>query len=508
MVAMVNKEYRIARHASWFKVGQQRLLAGALVFLAISGCSLFDSDKARSWHAFRSSGQLALSKDDYAVAQTSFQSALKEVESLPHETLRQAISLKDLSAVCLHIQDNKLAQRITDKALALAGTSASDSNSLFVLDEVGQSLNNLGEYYFKQVKDFDKAALLYGKAEAIFENLVRRHPANPPDCFAGYHLGKSISGLGQAYAGLQKGKEAMKTYGKAADPELLPAIPEVTRRLLTANYAELAQVTGPDKVAYATTLGISISEGQIPESVSHQHLAHARQLIQLEQFPAAQAELLKAQMVAESLPQPSEHLAEVLQTLGVCYVRQLQYAQAEPILLRALSILEKTSAGDPTRLASCLYTIGTMYARNNEPEKAIPYALRRREIWLDAVGPADAESIKSNVFCGELYLQAKQLDKSLRYYNEAVDLLLKSKRVERRLLARAYTGAAQVLMAKGNYTAAKPLLEKALEIWRTKFETDPNSAQLTETLYSELKQHLGISSSVTTPDFHATGQAP
>jgi tetratricopeptide (TPR) repeat protein len=487
----------IHKHLDRCRIGS--LLLSLLTFCS---CSYFDTDKARSWHAFRSTGEAAALKEDWAGAKTSFQSALKEVESLPNETMRVAISLKDLSSVCLHEIDNKLADRLANRALLLLdkpALSGNDSNDLFTQRELGQALNNLGDYYLKQVKDFDQALLLYSKAETLFEGLVRHHQSGSFDCIGGYHLANSLIGSGRAYAALQKEKEAAQTYLKALDPELLPAIPEVARRQLVTAYAELPQLAPGEAADYAKKCDINTNDKQLPEDILHQYLARGRQLIRLEQLVKAREQLLEAQKIAETLPQPSRHLAEVLQTLGILYIKQMDFVEAESVLLKAVSLFEKTNTSDPRLLADCLFTLSTMYLRANKPEKAEPYALQRRKLWLEANGPSDLETAKADLFVAEVYYQGKKFDASGKYYGEAADALHKSERQDLRLIARADTGVAAVLVRKGNYAAAKPILEKALEFWHRNYQADSGSADVAEALYSEVKQHLGISSRVSTP---------
>jgi len=122
---------------------------------------------------------------------------------------------------------------------------------------------------------------------------------------------------------------------------------------------------------------------------------------------------------------------------------------------------------------------------------------------LEANGPIDIHTAQADLFVGEVYYQGKKFDAAGKYYGEAADALHKIQPPDLRLIARADTGVAAALMHKGNYAAAKPLLEKALDFWHSHSQVDPKSAQATESLYSEVKQHLGISSSVTTQPFHS-----
>lgn len=488
----------------------RRLSGIALCCVVLASCTLFDSNRVRSWHAFRSSGQAALLKDDYSGARISFQAALHEVSSLPNETLRVAVSLKDLSSICANLKDTKLAEKVADKAVASIEKSrqlTSPEQTTFAQNELGQALNNIGDFYLKQVRDFEKAATLYAKAEILFEDIIKRHSNDAPNCFAGYHLAKSLLGLGQSLSASKNQREAANIYSKAASPEFFNSIPEVTRRQLVAAYAELPQIPDAQKAEFAAKLGMVSSEQQPPGDLSYQHLLRGRALLRSGQLPAAQAEFLKAWSMARVLPQPSAQMADTLLNLGMCYIKQEQFADAESVLLKALPMYEKVKTDDPKDLNYCLFTLGTLYLRMGNPTQAEPYALRRRAIWLESVGPAASETIQSNIFLGEVYFQSKKLDKSYKYYHEAEEQLLKSKRVERRLLARAYTGEAAILLQKSDLPAAKALLEKALDIWRTHGETDPRSSAFTEALYAQVNQRLGISSN-TDPSPTSTSASP
>src|SRR5262249_2688882 len=161
----------------------------------------------------------------------------------------------------------------------------------------------------------------------------------------------------------------------------LPSIPEVARRQLVTAYAELPQLAPAEVAAYAKKCEISTNDKQLPEDITHQHLARARQLIRLEQLVTARQKLLEAQSIADRMAQPSRPLAVILQTLGILYIKQMDFVEEEAVLLKATSLFEKTDTGDPRPLGDCLFTLATMYLRAGKPEKAEPIALRRRTLW-------------------------------------------------------------------------------------------------------------------------------
>src|SRR5271170_7073716 len=104
----------------------------------------FNRHKIENWRKLRATGEVALVKHDYAAAQKAFEEALKVVEPIDHEPVRLAISLEELSKVCLETNDIPLATSIFVQALTLANKrSRTPSKQLNVLEsELGQCLVN------------------------------------------------------------------------------------------------------------------------------------------------------------------------------------------------------------------------------------------------------------------------------------------------------------------------------------------------------------------------------
>lgn len=245
---------------------EQRLsLITLAISISLSACGLVGSDRVNNWHALRASGQAALSKNDYAAAKASFQSAYQEVVNTPDEDLRAVISIKDLSSICLNSLDYSQVTKVANKALNYAeqfGRREPNSSSYFEQFELGQALNNFGDYYYIKAKDFDRAARFYDSAANLFARLIIKGDENSPSCFPGYYLARSICGLGQSYRAQQRITEASNIYRRSTEEKILAAIPEVARMRLLANYADLP-ISGQEKREFAEQLGIAV--GPQPE---------------------------------------------------------------------------------------------------------------------------------------------------------------------------------------------------------------------------------------------------
>lgn len=480
-----------------------------LISIGLSGCGMLGADLVRNWHANRSSGQAALAKGDYAGAKASFEKAMTVVQSSPNNTMRMIISLKDLSGLCSHSEDFKGTPALTDKALSLAEKMRNadiSGQGYYAQYELGEALENFGNYYYNDVKDFQKAALIFQNAVSIFERLIAGAPAATPNCFPGYHLAQCLSGLGQSYVNLQQIDEAERVFDQGTKPEFVKSYPEVGKSRLLASYNDLP-LSKSKKLAFAARLGSGSSDsaGTGLSSAFSEHLSKGRQLMREGKFEEAEREMVAAQGAAILVPPPDLQLAEMLENLGLCYIKLDKTEAAKKPLLKALEILEKVNTQNPQQLCGCLYALAALYLQSNQANKAEPYAIRRRALWLAAVGCTDPEALRSTIFLGDVYFAEKKLDEAQRCFVDVVNLLNKSPQLKPALLVRAYNGEAQVYVAQNNYRKALTILEQALKLSRTSTDSDPQATALSESLYSDVSKHLGLKSNSQLQNTGASG---
>lgn len=229
----------------------------ALLNLCASGCTLESGhQKIESWHQLRAAGDVALAKHDYQTAEKSFRAALKIAETLPSQPVRQAVSLEDLSRVCLALDDKDLAATIEAQALALASkrSLAPKRQSDVLESSLAQSLNNCAAVLVK-AKKYDQAAIANREARALFVDLYKRSPIMVSNLIIGSCLGQTIDNLGISYKELGQLKEARQAYLSVAEEGIVKGLPLSTKQKLLEDYCQIPDTPQKDKVKYAAILG-------------------------------------------------------------------------------------------------------------------------------------------------------------------------------------------------------------------------------------------------------------
>ena len=80
-------------------------------------------------------------------------------------------------------------------------------------------------------------------------------------------------------------------------------------------------------------------------------------------------------------------LSQYLSGLGLLYIEQGEYTQAEPLLKRALAIREKALGPDHPYVAQCLHSLGVLYHARGQDTLAEPLHKRALAIREKALGP-------------------------------------------------------------------------------------------------------------------------
>lgn len=96
---------------------------------------------------------------------------------------------------------------------------------------------------------------------------------------------------------------------------------------------------------------------------------------------------LAALREAEKFGPQDPRLARTLGNLGFLYVTQEQYAEAEPLLKRALTIRETALGPDHQDIATSLNNLAALYEAQGHSGQAQPLYLRALAVWEKALGP-------------------------------------------------------------------------------------------------------------------------
>ena len=223
----------------------------------LTGCALDQSrHQIEIWHQLRATGKVSLDKQDYTGAEKSFKEALQIANYMRFQPVRQAVSLADLSRVCLATGDANLASNISAQSLALANKrfQAPKKQTDELESALAQCLYNTAAVLAKS-KRYDQAAIAYREARTIFVDLYRRSPVNASDLLIGFYLAQTIDNLGISYKELGQLKEARQAYLSVKDGNIVQGIPYFLKVKLVNDYCQIPDTSHEDKQKYAGILG-------------------------------------------------------------------------------------------------------------------------------------------------------------------------------------------------------------------------------------------------------------
>lgn len=186
-------------------------------------------------------------------------------------------------------------------------------------------------------------------------------------------------------------------------------------------------------------------------------------------FAEAEKMFLAALHEAEKFGPEDPRLARTLNNLAFLYVTQDQYAEAEPLLKRALAIRQQALGTEPAEVATSLNNLAALYGAQGEFEKAEPLYQQAIRILETAQGPdrLDLATAMSNLAL--LYEAREDYGKADVLYQEALTVMEKVLGPDHPDVATALVGYAD-LLRKTHRHAAAAAAEARAEAIRTKAE--------------------------------------
>ncbi len=141
-----------------------------------------------------------------------------------------------------------------------------------------------------------------------------------------------------------------------------------------------------------------------------------------------------------------------------------QYAQAEPLLIKALAIREQTVEVTHPDLAHTLNDLGALYLTQGkypEAEPLLQHALEIRRQQLGSEHPEVAKTLNNLAF---LFRKKGDYQKAERFYSEALNIQDRTLSSDHPDIAETLNNMGRLYRAQGDYAKAQPSYERALEI--------------------------------------------
>jgi tetratricopeptide (TPR) repeat protein len=176
--------------------------------------------------------------------------------------------------------------------------------------------------------------------------------------------------------------------------------------------------------------------------------------------------------------------------VGVLYIRQGRYNEAEPLFVKSLEIRRRILGEehpDTLKSMTLLGVLRRVQGRNNEAEQLSAKAL---EIQRRVLGEEHPDTLMTMHNLGWSYLLQKR-------YSEAEPLLIKSVEIQSRVLGEEYSetlwamqGLGLLYSNQGRYKEAEPLLSRVLEIRRRVLGEEHPDTQIAMRHLEELHNNL------------------
>lgn len=200
---------------------------------------------------------------------------------------------------------------------------------------------------------------------------------------------------------------------------------------LSAKAGALQHLQRLDEAERVLLQALALSEGTTDDLLISERLEVLRTLAQVYsdgfQFDRAIASFEQVMVEARAWDDPRAERALVmnLNDLAVAYLRQQQYAEAEPLLREALSRGEKLyGEGHPALVPSVSNLAGSL-RQQGRPEEALPYYLRARE-QIHAVHGADHPmGISADFNLGNGLLDLGRVDEALALHRDVLERALR-----------------------------------------------------------------------------------
>jgi tetratricopeptide (TPR) repeat protein len=156
--------------------------------------------------------------------------------------------------------------------------------------------------------------------------------------------------------------------------------------------------------------------------------------------------------------------AQLLMQAGYYLDESAQYAQAEPLLQRALAIREKMEGPEHPSTATTLHELARLYGYLGKYEQAEPLYLRALDIYEKTKGPEHLWTAATLHQLAGLYMDQGKYEQAESLYQRALAIREKMEGPEHPSTAGTLNQLALLYTYQGKYEQAEPLLQRDLTI--------------------------------------------
>ena len=157
--------------------------------------------------------------------------------------------------------------------------------------------------------------------------------------------------------------------------------------------------------------------------------------------------------------------AKLLGNLAALYKDQGRYAEAEPLYLRAIALLEQHVGGESLDAAYSLSNLATLYKDQERFAEAEPLYQRALRIWEQHLGPDHTQVALAVNNLGEFYKDQGRLAEAEPLYHRALEIYQEQFGPEHFLVAIVLNNQADIYREQGRYVEAESLYRRAQDVF-------------------------------------------
>ncbi|GHO82455.1 FxSxx-COOH system tetratricopeptide repeat protein [Dictyobacter formicarum] len=158
-------------------------------------------------------------------------------------------------------------------------------------------------------------------------------------------------------------------------------------------------------------------------------------------------------------------IAETLYKLGLLYLQQGKHEQAEPLLQRSLSIREQVLGTEHPQVAISLNGLGTLHLRQGKYERAESFYIRALNIQKQALGAEHPQLATTLNELAIVYGEQEKYEQAESLYMRALNIREQALGTEHPQVATLLNNMARDYKERGEPDRAELLFQRALHIW-------------------------------------------
>jgi len=331
--------------------------------VSLTSCTSGSSDDA--WLSHQNAGRTALSKNDFAKAESELKETIGLLDGLKGHSLEKAVTLGLLGTVYNQTGRLKKAEEAQKQSLEIYESSPQATKA-----QLSSAYNNLSNVYYSLGR-YEYASELNQKALKLIEE------SNGSDSLA---MASTLNNEGLVQMQLGKSEAAKELFEKALSicekhESNADFKAEMIKSLI--NLAHYWSESDADKSIPLCEKAIKIAEGLYGEN--HVELADALRIQGVaytrgKQFDNATTSFKRAKSIYDDkFGEHSVSAAYCLNGLSMLYLKQQQYDKALPLAEQAVKIFDKSEVGDveATVNALCIMAEANLKQDNKSEAKKL-----------------------------------------------------------------------------------------------------------------------------------------